>query len=374
MALLWVQDNMCGIVFARDKHGARVNNLVKTLYHNQAVRGKEGFGFLARTTKDHVLNRKAISEKEIMKMLAHVSAKDLLFHHRSATTADIKVEACHPFEITLDGKIFTLVHNGTVLNAKDLFKEHILEGIKYTSGDGTDKNLFNDSEALAFDVALFLTKKQKEIRARGFIAFICIRRDQKTGVFEKIYFYRNPTRPLQILNIDDVFVLASDGGPAFKDVNPNKIFQYNYKTKKISCYKEFIFTQYIEVQRLGSGIDSNNFRKVTLPFKGLAKKHMPTEECVIHRSFICLNYGCDGVGNFKSYRAGEMYFTTIKSVLEIVDEDLIEMKEQIDQYENLISTGHMGNEQAFNITKKLEASNEMYAELKRVQSNLEYNQ
>lgn len=228
---------MCGIVYAHDLEGNPVNNLVLNQFDAQRTRGTEGFG-LFDGKKRHLV--RAAKEEKILKWFTKFDSNMILFHHRYPTSTINVKRAAHPFTTKnyFGDTQYVLVHNGSVKNAKELRREHEEMGIEYYSvlQDGT----FNDSEALLWDIALTLEGKQKEMKAYGGIAFICMK--LTNDEVDKLYFARN-YNPLNMLRTKESIVLSSEGeGDA---ITPHTLYTYNYSLNRLTK-KEFDIASYAE--------------------------------------------------------------------------------------------------------------------------------
>lgn len=218
---------MCGIVYKRSFNGSSVNQAVKQMYKSQRGRGYEGFGFflplenrLAHNTSEHRI-------LDLLKNEAYEST-EILFHHRFPTSTDNRQNACHPFSTRANKHAFdhnyVLVHNGIVSNASALKADHEKTyGIEYISDEN---GKFNDSEALLYDVALFLDGKQTELKAQGSIAFIVKRDDGKT------YFARNAGSPLVYELTSRGITVRSEG--TGKSIEPNRLYEFDADTKALT--------------------------------------------------------------------------------------------------------------------------------------------
>jgi hypothetical protein len=123
---------------------------------------------------------------------------------------------------------YIVVHNGVVSNSYSLETEHKKLGIKYVSRQENGK--FNDSEALAYDIALYLEGKQPNLKAQGSIAFIAVRRN-KDGKPMQLFFGRNGGNPLKMKHTDHSLTLSSEGEGEL--VPDNKLHWFNYDTKEL---------------------------------------------------------------------------------------------------------------------------------------------
>lgn len=185
---------MCGIIFAESFVNHDVTPVILTQYEKQKNRGTEGFGLYDRNA-NHLV--RSTTEHGIKKWLSKYQATSVLFHHRFPTSTDNTKNACHPFS-TKDyfDTNYVLVHNGWISNAYELATAHEKLGIEYHSVQ--DDGRFNDSEALLWDVALYLEGKQDSLKARGPIAFICIATPSDGRKSKHLFFGRN-TNPLNML-------------------------------------------------------------------------------------------------------------------------------------------------------------------------------
>jgi hypothetical protein len=217
---------MCGIVGALSFNDMPVNDTVLQVFENQRTRGLEGFGLYDYEYKNLV---RSTTEHGIKKWLRRYPSSNILFHHRLPTSTKNVKNACHPFSTKDHFKTnYVLVHNGYLFNDDDLKEAHELKGIKYHSEqpDGT----FNDSEALLWDIALYLEGKQKTVKAEGAIAFICIAITPGKKA-NKMYFGRN-TSPLKMLHTEEGLLLSSEGPGVATETDT--LYTFNYDTRKLT--------------------------------------------------------------------------------------------------------------------------------------------
>lgn len=219
---------MCGIVYSQSFNGQPVIGTIKKRFNGQRERGVSGFGFFLPQENKLTHNTQ---EGRIMRLLdRHEKTTEVLFHHRIPTNTGNVRNGCHPYS-TKDffENNYVLVHNGVLQNAEKLKKKHEALGIKYVSLQ-EDGKTFNDSEALAYEMALFLEGKQEGIEAIGSIAFICTKRDSK-GKPVAVFFGRNVGNPLVMKLTDKSLTLSSKGEG---DVVPiNELHTYLYETGEV---------------------------------------------------------------------------------------------------------------------------------------------
>lgn len=193
----------------------------------QRHRGTEGFGVFDRTKTRLV---RATKEKKMLGWLKNHESTSLMFHHRFPTSTRNRKSACHPFSTQnhFDSN-YVLIHNGHVSNSRSLRLAHEKLGIEYHSWDQTEGK-FNDSEALLWDVALYLEGKQDKLEAYGGIAFVCLEIPKDKRKPTKLHFARN-TNPLNLLIEEQTIMLSSEGDGA--SAKPNTLYSLNYKTLKL---------------------------------------------------------------------------------------------------------------------------------------------
>lgn len=216
---------MCGIVFKHNFDKKKpVNNDILQQFDAQRKRGTQGFG-LFDGQEMHMVH--AAKEDRILNWLCKYESSLILFHHRYPTSTVNVKKAAHPFS-THDyfGKTqYILVHNGSITNADELYVEHQEKGIEYQSM--LQDMTFNDSEALMWDLTLYLEGKQKEVKAVGAMAFVILK--QVNGKLVSVLFGRN-TRPLNIRHTKDSIALSSEGEGV--SILTNTMYEFNFKTHK----------------------------------------------------------------------------------------------------------------------------------------------
>lgn len=207
--------------------GKAVNDDIVEQFQAQRSRGTNGFGLYDRDF-NHLV--KATKERKILGWLRHHPSSEVLFHHRWPTSTSNVKSSAHPFS-TKDffSTTYILAHNGHIKNSHALHAKHKELGIVYSSlqNNGT----FNDSEALLWDVALYLEGKQKELTAEGGIAFICIANNAKDPSKHRLYFARNDN-PLRLLKTNEGIMVSSEG--AGIPIAADQLYSFNYKTRELT--------------------------------------------------------------------------------------------------------------------------------------------
>jgi hypothetical protein len=98
---------------------------------------------------------------------------------------------------------------------------------------------FNDSEALAIDIALVLSGKKEVLDAVGTVAFICYETTKK-GKMLNVHYGRNKGNPLNLELGKGFFVMKSDKG---LEIEENVLWTRDYKTNDVS-YRDLEIGEY----------------------------------------------------------------------------------------------------------------------------------
>ena len=232
---------MCGIIHVKRKQGILANKSVIKRYLKQKNRGTEGFGFIEIKNGLVVGGKRSEGEKEILKALEESTADEILFHHRMPTSTPNFIESTHPIVVKHKSLKYHyyVVHNGIISNDKDLKKLHVGEGFRYTTaikeqwitkGNVYSNEIFNDSEALAIDIAKSIENKTA-MESRGSIAVIALQVDKKTKEAVALYYGRNYGNPLKVELGKDLFGISSESG---KDLKSDTLYRYDYITDEIT--------------------------------------------------------------------------------------------------------------------------------------------
>lgn len=268
---------MCGLVYVKRRNGSAVKALIKR-FNFQRTRGLEGFGYIA--VKNGRVDEVVRSETEegILSKLKEENSNEILFHHRMPTSTPNFWEATHPIVVKNDMLEYDyhVIHNGVITNPEYCRTKHIEMGFEYTTEyqeydviefknrkrkDQIKRKTvtkFNDSEALAIDLALVLDGKKEELNARGSIAFI-LYRTKKNGEIVDVIFGHNSGNPLFMEGDpkSDMFSLksASKGRP----LETNVFYRLDYKTNEITQRPFRLEYQYTGNTSMGFG--SHNTRE-----------------------------------------------------------------------------------------------------------------
>jgi glucosamine 6-phosphate synthetase-like amidotransferase/phosphosugar isomerase protein len=176
---------MCGIIAAFNTEGKAVNDFIINQYENQYSRGEEGFGIIRINEKGKVHLDRACEPTKFMMDLYTKKSKMIIAHHRFPTSTDNLIDQTHPMSISnpiLDYD-YLIIHNGVVRNDDELREKHLKLGFEYQteyrevygySVNPTYTTKFNDSEAIAIELALFIEGKSAAIETEGSAALIAL--------------------------------------------------------------------------------------------------------------------------------------------------------------------------------------------------------
>lgn len=253
---------MCGIIFAKRLDLKLASKLISKRYDKQKMRGRQGFGFIE--INDGVVGKEFRTEGEtdMLSFLSDNKCDEILFHHRFPTSTPNFIEATHPIKVSNKNLKYDyyVVHNGIINNDDELKLKHNEQGYKYTteickqyitSGNTYVESMWNDSEALAIDLAQAI-ETGKEIEADGSIAFIALQFDKKNNKAVALYFGRNDRNPLKMELSNEIFCLSSESG---KEIKANKLNKYDYETGLFSSIDKNIGKKWVQT----NNYQSNNF-------------------------------------------------------------------------------------------------------------------
>lgn len=255
---------MCGLIFVSRRDGLAVDRMVAKRYQGQKNRGMQGFGYIGLDKKRKINSwKQATQETDILRELNKEWGSTIMFHHRMPTSTPNVTEATHPIRVshgTLEYDYY-LIHNGIISNADTMREKHIKLGFEYTTEMSTvirtrkseyvDEMEFNDSEALAIEMARVLDGKQPELECRGSIAFICYQVDKVTQEVKYLYFGRNFSNPLIMTHNENYLILASvgHGTPLEIDTLYRYDFEDNLVTKKAMEINGYRYTGFQNPKR-----------------------------------------------------------------------------------------------------------------------------
>lgn len=226
---------MCGIIAVlnsgKQKH-IPANEAIANQYEEQFRRGTEGFGIINLTPKKRGVEidvRRATEPAKMFFDLYNSNAPMVVMHHRTPTSTDNSLDQTHPIYVSNGSLVhdYLVVHNGIIHNKDEVHKKHQDElGFVYTTiqrtyttdylHKETVTEKFNDSEALAIDVARFIEGNFEKsasgsvLDVVGSAAFIAVQIDKKTSIATALFYGRN-TNPLMVWKEKGNICISSEG-------------------------------------------------------------------------------------------------------------------------------------------------------------------
>ena len=244
---------MCGIIagFYKEEKG-KVNKDILNIFEDQYERGTEGFGIVGinKTMKPEIMR-----STEGTKFMFDLHKKEwnmMLVHHRFPTSTPNKLAQTHPILVSnpLLPSDFIIVHNGVICNGFTLKPEHEKLGFKYTTEFQQSETYkrWNDSEVIAIELALLLSKKSEIIQAEGSAALIALEINKENGKVIKVHFTRNNGNPLHLAASRGKIMLSSEG-PG-DNIKPFTLYSFDPKGdmklhSKSILFKEEVKTPYV---------------------------------------------------------------------------------------------------------------------------------
>lgn len=222
---------MCGIAYVMRLDGKPAQKQLLKIYTKQKDRGSEGFGYITIDKAQKMKGFKRFQhEKEMREHLSKSASEHILFHHRFPTSAINVPETAHPIlvshkELKYD---YYVTHNGVLSNDAALRRDHEKLGYPYTTEISAEyrtkkgkvfygKISWNDSEALAIELARNIEGLQELTRAKGTIAYIVLQVGKANKKVENVFFGTNGGNPLTLTQSPQGVVIASEGGRAVID-------------------------------------------------------------------------------------------------------------------------------------------------------------
>ncbi len=260
---------MCGITFVHRIDKVEAKKSILKRYHKQKSRGSDGFGYVAINKNKLVSYKRAKLESQIKEFIEKEVATTILFHHRFPTSTPNFKESAHPIKVSsIDLKYdYYLVHNGVISNADELKEKHEQLGFVYnteitkkwlTSGQTYKESCFNDSEALAIEVALAIDKNTLSIESKGSIAFIAVQVHKSSSNVVAVYYGRNTGSPLKFSQNKNMISIGSETEGSI--VPAEILHRLDLKTNIITC-QQFEIPEYREYSNYGYGYYGGKYDK-----------------------------------------------------------------------------------------------------------------
>ena len=217
---------MCGLIGhlgkSKEVTQKRARTYIMDQFQDQIGRGTKGFGLITIGEDGHTEVLRATSEVKATLDVYMSRATHLLFHHRQPTSTENTMDQTHPMEVEHEelSWIWNVMHNGTIRNAELLKKEHEKLGYVYLTeteseySAGYKYKKFNDSEALAIEIARFIEGKgingeKPVIHCEGGFAFIAVATDKMMKV-KAVYIASNGYGNLSLADNGKAWYFASE--------------------------------------------------------------------------------------------------------------------------------------------------------------------
>ena len=261
---------MCGIIaaFKTTKTKTPVNTSIIDQYQNQYSRGEEGFGIIRIDPKQNIEIDRACEPSKFLIDLYLKPSNMIIIHHRHPTSTHNKLDQTHPLTISHKSlkHDYQIIHNGIISNDDELHKKHLKLNFKYKTEyidytyyhpEGITK--WNDSEALAIELALFIEKQTNIIDTKNNAAFIILQIDKKTKKAKQVFFGKNDsTSALNMYKLKQQLFLSSEGkGKAIKE---NILYSFKINNQSIKLKQTKIpFQKTIPITTITSNDSYHNY-------------------------------------------------------------------------------------------------------------------
>ena len=238
---------MCGIIgaFNFNDNKETVNEWVINQLEDQINRGQDGLGITIIDKDKKVKTERATEITKALLDLRFNPSQMIIMHHRTPTSSENKLSQTHPIKVS-HGSFkhdYLIYHNGVIHNEDELKKKHMEElGFIYTTNRVRDKfstlaaEEFNDSEAIAIEIARFIENQTTEMEAVGSAAFIALQINKKTQTANKLFFGRNDGNPLNMAKSRGKLRLSSEGEG--QPIQTDMLYEcdlVDFKLKKKAC-------------------------------------------------------------------------------------------------------------------------------------------
>lgn len=245
---------MCGIIAgfntttpkaknAKATKAEQINDGILTQYEDQYNRGQKGFGLIRIEPNGKINIDRATEPTKFLLDLYMKPATMIIAHHRQPTSTENKIQQTHPIHVS--NKLlkfdYYAVHNGLISNDEELKKKHEELGFQYTTKcmeftsqyyrkDAKEK--WNDSEAIAIELALFIEGKIKAIRTDNSAAFVILQVNKKTNIAQRCFFGRNGfSSALNMSKSRGKLFISSEGQG--DEIKENKLYSFNIRDEKM---------------------------------------------------------------------------------------------------------------------------------------------
>lgn len=256
----------CG-VFGIYAPGEDVSKITYFALHSLQHRGQESAGIAVsdgtklRSIRNLGLVTSVFNENNLSKLKGFIA----IGHTRYSTTGGNTSNNIQPIILSVKGKVFSVVHNGNIVNAKELASD--LKNIHRFST--------SDTEVLAYTIykSSGVKWKDKIINAapkfKGAYSIVSCSK-------KRLYAFRDPWgfRPLVIGKLDKYYVVASEtcaldtiGAKYLRDVIPGEVIQIDRNGFKVlgnigQIKSKFCLFEYVYLARPDSVINNELVQEV----------------------------------------------------------------------------------------------------------------
>jgi len=233
---------MCGIIAGfNTKNKKKINDFIINQYENQYGRGHEGFGIIRINQNQKIEIDRATEPTKFLLDLYLKKSSMIIAHHRMPSSTNNLISQTHPMLVqnAILKYDYLVIHNGIITNDKKLREKHIELGFEYkTEYMGSQYKSayyqyqlesvlkFNDSEALAIELALFIEKKITQTDIDNNAAFIALQINKKTNKANQVFF-GHKGNPLNMFKKNNQLLLSSEG----KGENLPEDIMYSFSIK-----------------------------------------------------------------------------------------------------------------------------------------------
>lgn len=271
---------MCGIIFVtkKGKNKMPVNAKALDIFENQHGRGKEGYGIVKILDNGTIKIDRSTEGMKFMWDIHTDPVNTIMVHHRTPTSTPNLTHQTHPIFVSNGSLSFDyyVVHNGMIRNDDELKEEHEKLGFIYQTAmkdGGVDK--FNDSEALAIELARYIESQESEYRVEGSAAFIALQVSKKTGKAGRIFFGRHGSSPLMMAKTREQLILASENIGC--DITEDVLYSCLLDNKMDLTKKKMKIAESKTVWNGSGSYDSPYYRQREIGFSGNHNKVITVE-------------------------------------------------------------------------------------------------
>lgn len=238
---------MCGLIAGFNtnpkdtKKTKKINDFIIDQYEDQHGRGQKGFGIIRINPKGKVEIDRACEGTKFLLDLYLKESPMIIAHHRYPTSTENWLDQTHPMIVSnnLLKHDYYIIHNGVLTNDRQLREKHLKLGFVYTTeyqeepyyNKGEPRIKFNDSEALAVEMALLIEGQSQLVETENQAALIALQVNKKTGLAERVFFGKNGAADLKLDKRKGTLKISSEG--IGEEVPENILFSFGITDPKM---------------------------------------------------------------------------------------------------------------------------------------------